>query len=469
MASLSSDKGRNGHRVSFYDINKRKRSFWLSGLTKRQAETVKCHVEALLTAKLSGTSIDSHTARWLGAISDTLRKKLVTCDLLDETAGDRGPTTLQTFLEHYINQRADVKESTRTQYRCVMKSLVDFFGAKIRLDAISAADAERWRIHLRTQGNRRDEDLDGWADNTVRRTTGRARQFFQHAVNLKLITDNPFNGFAVAVHGNTKRQRFITQKTILKALESCCCLQLRAVIALSRFGGIRVPSEIVRLTWADIDFEAGRLTVRASKTEHHADGGLRFTPIFPELRPFLQELHDQAKPGLDCPMTSPVISRWRSGNQNLRTEFQRVLTRAGISAWPKLFHNLRASRQTELLAKFPAKDVCDWLGNTQAVAMRHYAMATSESFERAVAGDSDTSCGSAGGSIGARQGPSEEISVGEKSSKPEDLKPPEALRHEQELPGQDLNLERLDQNQLCYQLHHRVTLNCGRSRQAAGV
>lgn len=28
---------------------------------------------------------------------------------------------------------------------------------------------------------------------------------------------------------------------------------------------------------------------------------------------------------------------------------------------------------------------------------------------------------------------------------------------EEELPGQDLNLKWLDQNQLCYQLHHRVS------------
>jgi len=55
-----------------------------------------------------------------------------------------------------------------------------------------------------------------------------------------------------------------------------------------------------------------------------------------------------------------------------------VLEKAGIMQWPKLVHNLRVSRQIELLAEFPAKDVCHWLGNTQAVAMRHYAKATSE-------------------------------------------------------------------------------------------
>jgi hypothetical protein len=168
---------------------------------------------------------------------------------------------------------------------------------------------------------------------------------------------------------------------------------MRAVIALSRFGGIRTPSETVALTWADIDFAAGRMTIRASKTAHHEDGGIRFCPLFPELRPYLLALHDRANPGLDCPMSTTIITRWRSGDQNLRTAFLKLLEKAGIKAWPKLYQNLRASRETELLAQFPAKDVCDWLGNTQAVAMKHYTMATSESFERAVGSKAEQDAG----------------------------------------------------------------------------
>jgi len=229
------------------------------------------------------------------------------------------------------------------------------------------------------------------------------RQFFGHAVKRKLITENPFDGLAASVHGNTSRQHFVERSDVLLALDAATCPELRAVIALSRFGGLRVPSEVIRLTWQDVDLEAGRLTVNAPKTEHHEDGGLRFVPIFPELKPYLQELYDRANPGIDCPLSSPVITRWQSGDQNIRTAFQKLLTRVGVKAWPKLFHNMRASRQTELLAEFPMKDVCDWLGNSQAVAMRHYAMATADSFRRAV-------CGSTGGSISANQDLSPDLS-----------------------------------------------------------
>lgn len=361
MASLRKEPGKRGFRLSFYDLDKRKRSMWLGGFTKRQADAVKTNAEHLLAAKAAGIAPDVHVARWLGNIGSDLRKKLITAELVEPTAEDQGPVTLGPFLDAYIASRRDVKASTREQYDCVAKSLTRFFGESKRLDAITATEAERWRIHVRTEGNRR-KNGKGWADNTVRRTTGRARQFFAHAVKLGIIGENPFAGFPVAVHGNTKRQQFVTQATIYKAIEHASCPQLRAVIALARFAGLRVPSVVVTLRWNDVDLESNRLTVRAPKTEHNEDGGIRFVPLFPELRPFLQALQDQAQPGIECPLTTPVFSRWRSGSQNIGTAFKRVLEQAGIPRWPKLFHNLRASRQTELLAEFPAKDVCDWLG-----------------------------------------------------------------------------------------------------------
>ena len=42
------------------------------------------------------------------------------------------------------------------------------------------------------------------------------------------------------------------------------------------------------LTWADIDFKRGRMTVRSPKTEHHDGKESRTVPIFPELRPYLE-------------------------------------------------------------------------------------------------------------------------------------------------------------------------------------
>jgi integrase len=398
MASLSKDKKRNGYRIQFYATpSKRKRVIWLGtklfkGCKRPDLEASKVleHVEHLIGVKEHGGQIGNITASWLKSISRDLRQKLVKADLLEPVADDRGPVTLAPFLAEYVAHRRDVKPATQLCYRRTVTCLTNHFGPDRRLDSITPGDAERWRIWLATEGNQRKSGGGGLADNTVRRRTGRVRQFFGSAIKQGLISSNPFAGLAATVHGNTKRQQFVTRPEIDIALEASTCSDLRAVIALCRYGGLRVPSEVVRLTWQDVDLEAGRLTIHAPKTEHHEDGGVRFCPIFPELRPFLQELHDRANPGIACPMSTPVITRWRSGTQNLRSAFEKLLKRAGVKQWPKLFHNLRASRQTELLGEFPLKDVCSWLGNSEAVAMKHYAMATADSFQQAVC--CSTSC-----------------------------------------------------------------------------
>ncbi len=63
--------------------------------------------------------------------------------------------------------------------------------------------------------------------------------------------------------------------------------------------------------------------------------------------------------------------------------FQRILTRAGVEPGPRLIYNRRASRETELAAEFPIHVVTAWLGNTPAIAMRHYLQTTDADFERA--------------------------------------------------------------------------------------
>jgi hypothetical protein len=57
--------------------------------------------------------------------------------------------------------------------------------------------------------------------------------------------------------------------------------------------------------------------------------------------------------------------------------------RAGLKPWPRLFHNLRASRETELAKEYPIHVVTAWLGNTPRIAMKHYLQVTDADFERA--------------------------------------------------------------------------------------
>ena len=50
---------------------------------------------------------------------------------------------------------------------------------------------------------------------------------------------------------------------------------------------------------------------------------------------------------------------------------------------PKLFQNLRATRETELAESWPMHVVCAWIGNSQAVARKHCLQVTEDQFRRA--------------------------------------------------------------------------------------
>jgi|GEM_PF-2260672 len=69
---------------------------------------------------------------------------------------------------------------------------------------------------------------------------------------------------------------------------------------------------------------------------------------------------------------------------NLRTQFERIVTRAGLEKWPRLFHNMRASRETELVEQFPEHIAAAWIGNTVQVARRHCLQVTEEAIRQAV-------------------------------------------------------------------------------------
>jgi len=125
----------------------------------------------------------------------------------------------------------------------------------------------------------------------------------------------------------------------------------------------------------------GRLTVTSPKTARYGKTS-RIVPIFPELRPYLQEAWDAADEGEQWVV--PMLEG--KPDKNLGTTFKKIIARAGLEGWVKPFQNLRASRQTELEQTYPTYVVCKWLGNTPNVARKHYLTVTEDHFRAAAGG-----------------------------------------------------------------------------------
>jgi integrase len=198
-------------------------------------------------------------------------------------------------------------------------------------------------------------------------------------VDARIISDNPFKGIKLGKRSNKARQRFIDRTTIDRVLAGCNDPEFKLIIALSRYGALRIPSELDGLLWQHIDRERGRILIHSPKTEHHDAGATREIPLFPELVPFIDEWWNACPEGCEH-----VIVSNRGTDAAWRTRMYKLLRRLGIPAWPRVWHNLRASRQTELEDRFPSHVVSAWVGTSETVMREHYLMTTADHFAEAL-------------------------------------------------------------------------------------
>jgi len=271
----------------------------------------------LVAAQITATAPDDDTSRWVASIDDALHAKLAKVGLVSPRQ-KRSGDSLAGFLTLYVTSRDDVKPNTRRNLLRASAALVGHFGSARTLASISAGEADEFRRQLRRP---KKEGGAGLGENTARRICGRSRQFFRAAQRNRLIAENPFADMTcITVQANRQRDYFITREDAAKVLDACPDSQWRLLFALSRYGGLRCPSEHLALRWGDVDWERGRIAVSSPKTAHHEGKSSRSIPLFPELRPYLEAAWDEAAPG-----TEFVITRYRDTNSNLRTQLERIL------------------------------------------------------------------------------------------------------------------------------------------------
>jgi integrase len=246
--------------------------------------------------------------------------------------------------------------------------LVKHFGEDRPIDAINAGDADEWAAALRKD----------YSPATIATFIKRARQMFRLAARKKMLVESPFGEIRVPSQVNKSREEFVDTALVDKLIDAAPDHDWRCIIALARYGGLRTPSETLALKWQDVDWAGNRVTVFSPKLEHLPSNGIRQIPLFPELRRILEEAFEAAPEG-----AVHVVGRYRDGKQNLRTQFLRIIRKAGVQPWGRLFHNLRGSRETELVQDFPVHVVAHWLGNTPKVATAHYLQIRDSDYDRA--------------------------------------------------------------------------------------
>lgn len=384
MASLSRDPNSN-YTVQVVCADGKRRSVRLGTVNKKTANEIKLKVETLNALAVAKLPLDTETAVWVSGIGNELAEKLAAAGLI----APRASRALGVFLNEYSAQRRkDSKPATLVTIDRVVTDLVNHLGAETDLRSVTVEDAEGFKRHYQ------DKDL---ASATTYRRLKMAKMLFGHALKLKLIESNPFADVRSKNHNPPERRHYITPADTRKLIDAANPTW-RTIIALSRFGGLRCPSEVLSLKWEWVNLPAGRMVVHSPKTEHLEGRAERVVPIFAALRPHLEEAWELAPAGAVYVVSGAQGDAYRETangpkgwvNTNLRTTFEKLIRRAGLASWPRLFQNLRASCETDLMANHPIHVVTAWIGNTPKIALGHYLQTLDADFEKAVKGGAES-------------------------------------------------------------------------------
>lgn len=154
------------------------------------------------------------------------------------------------------------------------------------------------------------------------------RGFLNEAVDAEIITSNPFQKVTAARTPQAGRKVMVPIDSILRVIDVAPDAEMKAIIALSFWGGLRAPSEHFVLKWNAIRWNENMMTVLSPKTKSRGKES-RETPLFPELLPYLMDLHEVSQ------HTSPddyVIQKRRTQSEaNLRARMARLCIKADDS------------------------------------------------------------------------------------------------------------------------------------------
>ncbi|MEM4168372.1 MAG: site-specific integrase [Candidatus Caldarchaeum sp.] len=374
MASITRYGKRGNYRIDFYDTDGSRKSIRLGRVSRRTAENVKVHVEALIEARIDQGRVPAATTAWLESISTQLRDKLVRAGLVEVQC----QLTVREYLEewHQRRQNAGYTPESLIAWGQVIRDLNQCFADR-KLVGLTLEDGERFLQYLRSRN---------LAQCTIAKRLRHAKTMLQDAVKRKLLPANPWQYLTCREGNPASKRQYVSLQDIERVIQAAPDVWWQLLIALARYAGLRIPSEAIGLTWNDVDWQNQRLTVTSPKTARQGKP-YRVVPIFPLLLPYLEQAFEAAEPGalyvFPEHFRKRVSGPHRLKGCNLRTTFVKIIRRAGVEPWPKLWHNLRASCESDLAQDYPLAVVTKWLGNTPSIALRHYVDPTDDAFERA--------------------------------------------------------------------------------------
>lgn len=317
--------------------------------------------------------------------------------------------TLQEFLDLYFSERtrasdvqthrrlkryAQLGSSTIVLHKMTGRYLEQFFGPDRQLSKITKLDALQWLRALeagRLAGARSDtkRKYKALSEQSICKEIRNVKTIFGWAAAYDIIARSPFSEFMGAPAETHGSGHHVSMDDFERLKGACKNHGWVALIGLCRLAGLRL-GEALGLPWSGktvdrggaerwvgVDFTRARLCVVAVKT-----GKYREIPIVPALRTILAKQCAESVDGEELVVPNRQVSR-----NNVRERFLKIVKRAGLERWPKLFQTLRSSRENQWKAEGVAEATyAAWLGHSIAVSRKHYVQPLDSEFDKAAGG-----------------------------------------------------------------------------------
>jgi integrase len=334
------------------------------------------------------------TVRWFGTTGKRYSKDFKTKKLAESYARDLDSRikvakqdrpsriTLAEFIhEHLHVMRGQVAYATLMDQKRALEFFEKFIGGSVRLKEIQPRHAEGFIAE------RLASDL---AIGTVNKDIRTLRRIFNLAIDPRGHLEegqNPFGRIRQRKKAG-KSIRYVSTNEYRAMSAATPYLWWRALISVACGSGLR-RSEILHLTWADIDFENQRIHVQTKPSSgcliewEPKDHENREVPMSAESTQLLADMQVNSEEGFAYIFISParfkrikqreVAGRWNSRSDvvnNLGRDFDVIRRRSGIA--PCTLHDLRRSAITNWAQRLPIQVVQQLAGHSNIATTRKY-------------------------------------------------------------------------------------------------
>jgi site-specific recombinase XerC len=333
-------------QVNFSEQGRQKTLYLGRDFTSGSADRVARIVTDILSCRNRGDSLPLEIFRKIESLPARVQRSFERLGLI----GGVMSWTLEKLLQAFYESKNHLKPKSQESYKTFGTRLLQFFGTEKKISSIEKLDCERFKIDL----------LAKYSVCTVSRGIRSCRSIFKFAVDTELLSKNPFAGVSGGIEVNLSRQVYVDRETIYRVMAHCRDDADRLLLALARFGGLRIPSEIRHLRFCDFTGSVIRIHP-ATKT------GAREVPLFGEIR----EIINRMEAGLGENFSPAAIVFANLGK--FRYRIVSAIAASGVERWEKLFVNLRSSCITDMAERGYTEKTLDAIfGNSAAVRSRHY-------------------------------------------------------------------------------------------------